>query len=70
MSVFTEQKVLTSINYKPEFNTVEVSWANKVFRDAILIANTIERKAYNQDQKDQFISEVEGGNAFSESYGW
>lgn len=67
----TEQRVLKQVTMLPQSNTINVQWANQIIRDGSeVISETYERKAYGQDQKADFIAEVEGGQAYSDAMGW
>lgn len=67
----TEQRILKQVTMLPQSNTINIQWANQVIRDGSeLVSETYERKAYSQDQKADFIAEVEGGQAYSDAMGW
>lgn len=67
----TEQRILNQVTLLPQSNSINVQWSNQVIRDGYeVISETYERKAYGQDQKAQFIAEVEGGIAYATAMGW
>lgn len=67
----TEQRVLKQVTMLPQANAINVQWANQVIRDGSeLVTETYERKAYGEDQKGDFIAEVEGGAAYASAMGW
>lgn len=71
MPIFTEETVVTDINYKPLTNTVETAKEDRIYRDGVLISVSNQlRKAYSQSQKNEFLNEIAGAAAYAESYRW
>jgi len=66
----TEQRILKSVQILPGQSAVNVQWTNQILRDEEVITETYERKAYSIDQKDEFLSEVEGAEAYLTVLGW
>jgi len=66
----TEQRVLKSVQVLSQQSAVNVQWANQILRDEEIITETYERKAYTADQKDDFLAEVEGAEAYIAVLGW
>jgi len=68
--VLTEQKILKQIAVFPNQSAVNVQWANQILRDDELVTETYERKAYTADQYNEFLTEVEGAEAYVAVLGW
>ena len=66
----TEQKVLKQVTVLAQQSAANVQWANQILRDGEVITETYERKAYTQDQKDDFLAEVEGAAGYIAVLGW
>jgi hypothetical protein len=66
----TEQKILASVDIQPKTSTVQVRWDNLVLRDGEIISRVPHRKAYMQEQKAEFLVEVEGAAAYVTAMGW
>jgi hypothetical protein len=65
-----ESTVLASVNLNITSNAIEVRWDNLIQRDGEIISRVPHRKAYNQDQKSEFLAEVEGGQAYADAMDW
>ena len=65
-----EQKILKQVTTLVQQNAIQVQWANQILRDDELVTETYERKAYTVDQKDDFLAEVEGAEAYVDLMGW
>ena len=68
--MLTEQRILKQVTTLPAANAVQVQWANQVLRDDVVISETYERKSYSQEQKAEFIAEVEGAAAYVTALNW
>ena len=66
----TEQKVIKQVTILAPQSAVNVQWANQILRDGDLVTETYERKAYSQDQKAEFLTEVEGAENYIGALGW
>ncbi len=66
----TESKVLSQVTVLPEANAVQVRWDNLIERDGEVISRVPHRKAYSQDQKQEFLAEVEGAENYLGALGW
>jgi len=66
----TEQRILKQVAVLPNQSAVNVQWANQILRDDELITETYERKAYTADQYSEFLTEVEGAEAYITVLGW
>lgn len=66
----TEQRILKQVAVLPAQSAVNVQWANQILRDEEVISETYERKAYTAEQKDEFLSEVEGAESYILALGW
>ena len=60
----------SQVTILPTANTINVQWANQINKENVVIAETFERKAYAQDQKDEFLAEVENASAYIDAIGW
>lgn len=65
-----EQKILKSVEVVTTQNCINVCWENQILRDEEIISAVPHRCAYMQEQKEQFLSEVEGGQAYADILGW
>ncbi len=66
----TEAKVLAHVGLNIPANSIEVRWDNIIWRDEEMISRVPHRKAYMVEQKDEFLAEVEGGQAYADAMGW
>lgn len=66
----TEQRVLKQVSVLPASKTIDVQWSNQVFKDGVLISEQYHRKAYSEKQRDEFLAEVEGAEAYITAVGW
>ena len=66
----TEQRILNQVTTLPNQSAIQVQWANQILRDEEVISQTYERKAYMQEQKDEFLAEVEGAEGYVAIMGW
>ena len=66
----TEQRSLKSVQVLSQQSAVNVQWASQIWRGNELVTETYERKAYTADQKDDFLAEVEGAEAYVTVLGW
>ncbi len=66
----TEQKILKSVEVLIEQNAVNVCWENQILRDGEVISTVPHRCAYAQEQKEQFLAEVEGAASYVAILGW
>ena len=68
--MLTEQRILKQVTTLPAQSAVQVQWANQILKDGVVISETYERKAYGQEQKAEFIAEVEGAAAYVTALNW
>lgn len=66
----SEQRILKQVTVLAQQSAANVQWANQILRDGEVISETYERKAYTEDQKDSFLSEVEGAEGYVLILGW
>lgn len=66
----TEQKTLSQVTILPESGAANVRWDNVIYRDGEEISRQPHRKAYTAEQKDDFLAEVEGAEAYLTALGW
>lgn len=65
-----EQRILNQVTTLPNQSAIQVQWANQILRDDEVISQTYERKAYMQEQKEEFLAEVEGAEGYVAIMGW
>ncbi len=66
----TEQRVLSQVTVLPQQSAVNVQWEDQILRDGEVISRSYHRKAYSGDQKDAFLSEVDGAANYLVQLGW
>jgi hypothetical protein len=66
----SESTILASVNINVSANTIEVRWDNIIQRGDEVISRVPHRKAYTPDQKEDFLAEVEGAEAYITAAGW
>ena len=66
----TEQTVLKQVTVLAQQSAVNVQWSNQILRDGEIISEQFKRKAYTVDQKDEFLSEVDGAENYIAALGW
>lgn len=66
----SEQHVLKSVEILPTQNSINVLWVDQIVRDGDVISERNHRKAYTQDQREDFLTEVDGGAAYVAAAGW
>jgi len=55
----TEEKVLANVEVCVKESAIQVKWVNRILRDREVISQVPHRCAYSQDQKDQFVTDIE-----------
>lgn len=65
-----ENTILKQITVLPEQNAINVQWANQIIKDGEVIAEKLHRKAYSCEQKDAFLTEVDGATNYISILGW
>lgn len=70
MALLTEERVLGSVQILPQQSAVNVEWHDLIKRDGEIISKSNHNKAYMQDQKDDFLAEVEGAEGYIGILGW
>jgi len=68
--MLTEERVLAAINNNLAANTIEVKWLNVIKRDGIAIQSIPHRRAYMQEEAQEFLNEVPNGLAYTLIMGW
>lgn len=71
----SEDRILSQVTVLPQQSAVNVQWLDRVLRTAEdgsveVIAATPFRKAYTADQKEEFLTEVEGAAGYVATLGW
>ncbi len=67
---YSEQRIVKQVTILPEVNAINVQWSNQVLRDDIVINETFERRAFMQKEKDEFLTMVDGAEAYAAAAGW
>lgn len=65
-----EQTVLKSVEVMLEAQTINVCWENIILKDGEVIAQSNHRRAYNKNEKEQFLTDVEGAQNYVSVVGW
>ena len=68
--MFEETQTVVELTQLPAENTMQVKWRIQVTKDAEVISSKDHYKLYTADQKDDFLAEVEGAEAYVELMGW
>lgn len=66
----TEGKKLVKVALLLDSQTIDVKWENQIFRDGELISSIPHCKAYSAEQKDDFLTEVDGAAEYIRSINW
>ncbi len=66
----TESTVLAEVNLLPQSNTINVRWDVVIKRGDEEISRIPHRKAYSENQRSEFVDEVEGADKYLTSIGW
>lgn len=69
MSLY-EKRVLSQVSILPQNAAINVQWSNQIIKDGQVISETYERKAYTQEQKSEFLTEVENAESYIAAIGW
>lgn len=65
----TEQTVLASIEVMPQINSINVRWDKQILRDGEVIVSEPFRRAYGRHEREQFLADVPGGEAYADAAG-
>ncbi len=66
----TEQRIINQVSILPNQSAINVQWADQILRDGEVIQQQYHRKAYTAEQKDEFLAEVDGADAYVSAVGW
>lgn len=66
----TESTVLAEVNLLPQSNTINVRWDVVIKRGDEEISRIPHRKAYSENQRSEFVDEVEGADKYLTTMGW
>lgn len=66
----TERKIIKQVSVLPEVGAIQVQWANQVLREGEVISEQYERRAYNVEQKNLFLTDVPDGAPYVAALGW
>lgn len=66
----TEQRVLKQVTILAQQSAANVQWADQILRDGELVTETYYRAAYTEEQKEQFLEQVEGAENYLAALGW
>jgi hypothetical protein len=65
-----EQRVLKQISVLPLLKTIDVQWEDQIIKDGVAISKQYHRKAYSENQRDEFLAEVENAVSYVSAVGW
>lgn len=65
-----KKTILRSVEHMKEANTIHVCWLNQITEDGNVIHQEPHRKAYCQEQLQEFLAEVEGAEEHATLAGW
>lgn len=65
-----EKRTLKQVTVLAEQNAVNVQWADQIIREGVVISEQYHRKAYTAAQKDDFLLEVAGAEAYLGILNW
>jgi hypothetical protein len=68
--MFEETKTVVELTQLPAENTMQVKWRIQVTKDGEVISSKDHYKLYTADQKADFLTEVEGAEAYIAVLGW
>ena len=68
--MFEERKVLNQVTILQANKLVAVQWLNEILKDGKVISSVPHRCTYSAAEKERFISEVEGAEAYVAIIGW
>ena len=66
----TESKILAEVALLPQLNSINVRWDNIIMRDEEVVSRIPHRCTYGQEQKAQFMFDVEDSDKYIEAMGW
>jgi hypothetical protein len=66
----SENRILKSVDIQLTTKTANVLWSDQILRDGEVITEANHRKAYTEDQKDEFLAEVDGAENYLSALGW
>ena len=65
----SEQTNLVSVEVLPQINAVNVRWDKQILRDGEVVVSEPFRRVYGQYEREQFLIDVPGGEAYADSAG-
>lgn len=65
----SEQTILASVEVLPQVTAINVRWDNQVLRDGEVIVSEPHRRAYGRYDREQFLADVHGGEAYADAAG-
>ena len=65
----SEQTVLVSVEVLQQVCAINVRWDKQVLRDNEVIVSEPHRRAYGRYEREQFLADVPGGDAYADSAG-
>ena len=68
--MLTKETVLKQVSLLTDTNTVEVKWAIQVKDDDSVLSETILRKSYKVEQKQDFVNDVPDATKYFQALGW
>lgn len=65
-----EEKILAAVEIILEQGLISVKWLNRIKRGETVISEIPHRRVFAQQEKEEFLLEVEGGEAYTSLLGW
>ena len=65
----SEHTNLVSVEVLPQINAVNVRWDKQILRDGEVVVSEPFRRVYGQYEREQFLIDVPGGEAYADSAG-
>lgn len=65
----SEQTILASVEVLPQINAINVRWDKQILRDGKVILSEPFRRAYCRYDREQFLADVPGGEAYADAAG-
>lgn len=65
-----EQTIVNQVTIIPKTKTAQVQWSDQIVKDDEVIAENYRRKAYSENQKEEFLYEVDNAEFYVKALGW
>lgn len=67
---YSERTVVKAIEINVQDKTIHVSWGKQVLRGSEVLAETVHRKAYTSQDRDQFVSDLPEYAMCADAFEW